>query len=357
MNINPLLDRPAPSEPLPPEFSGLSDRRILVTGAAGFIGGALLQRLVGYGLDVLGTVQLEDEAEELRRRGFAAAALDLAREDASWDELVAGRDVVFHVAAAFQETELSEEAYDVVNHRAVVKLARAAERAGVRRFVHCSTVGVHGDVLEIPATEETPFHPMDLYHRTKLAGELAIVGLARESPPDGMTIVVNRPAMVYGPGDTRLLKLYRAILGRTFVMIGSGNTLAHLGYIDDQVDSFLLCALADREAVHGEAFNIASGRPISLNELVGLIAEAGDVRLRGWKVPLAPVMWAGWLCETVCAPLGVRPPLSRRRVGFFSHNRAFDYSKARRLLGYESRWLPEEGIPETIRWYREKDLL
>lgn len=357
MNINPLLDRPADAASLPPEFAGLAGRKILVTGAAGFIGGALYQRLVAYGLDVLGTVQHEEEADALRRRGFAAAALDLAELEGPWDEFVADRDVVFHVAAAFQETELSEEVYDVVNHRAVVKLARAAARAGVDRFVHCSTVGVHGDVLEIPATEETPFHPMDLYHRTKLAGELAIVDMARASSSDGMTLVVNRPAMVYGPGDTRLLKLYRAILGRTFLMIGSGETLAHLGYIDDQVDSFLLCALVDREAVHGEAFNVASGRPISLNELVGIIAEAGDVRLRGLKVPLGPVMWAGWLCETLCAPFGVRPPLSRRRVGFFSHNRAFDYSKARRRLGYEPRWLPGEGIPETIRWYREKGLL
>jgi len=357
MNINPLLDRPAAPRPLPPGFAGLAGRRILVTGAAGFIGGALLQRLVAYGLDVLGTVQLEEEAEELRRRGFEAAALDLAAADAPWDETVAGRDLVFHVAAAFQETELSEAVYDVVNHRAVVELARAARRAGVERFVHCSTVGVHGDVLEIPATEETPFHPMDLYHRTKLAGELAVVELARETSPDDMTMVVNRPAMVYGPGDTRLLKLYRAILGRTFVMIGSGETLAHLGYVDDQVDSFLLCALADGEAVHGEAFNIASGEPIPLNRLVRIIADAGGVGLRPWKVPLAPVMWAGWLVETLCAPFGVRPPLSRRRVGFFSHNRAFDYSKARRLLGYEPRWRPEKGIPETIRWYREKNLL
>lgn len=356
MNINPLLDRPTASRELPDRFAPLANRRFLVTGAAGFIGGALFQRLVSYGLDVIGTVQLEEEAEALRRRGFDARRLDLA-SDASWDELVAGRDVVFHVAAAFQETELSEAAYDLINHRAVVRLADASRRAGVDRFVHCSTVGVHGDVREIPATEDTPYHPMDLYHRTKLAGELAIREMAGRVPPEEMTIVVNRPAMVYGPGDTRLLKLYRAILGRSFVMIGSGRTLAHLGYIDDQVDSFLLCVLADGRSVHGEEFNIASDEPMPLNELTALIADVGGVRLPGWKVPLAPVMWAGAVCEAVCAPLGLRPPLSRRRVGFFSHNRAFDYTKARRLLGYEPRWSPEDGIPATIAWYREKGLL
>ena len=354
--MNPLVDQPAPPLELPRGFSALSGKKMLVTGVAGFIGGALFQRLHAYGLDVTGTVQFEEEASELRSRGFRAAALDL-RDLGPWDDLLAGHDIVFHVAAAFQETELSEAVYDVCNHQAALELARTAKRCGVSRFVHCSTVGVHGDVLELPATEETPFHPMDLYHRTKLAGELAVLEFAAGLPEDGMVVTVNRPAMVYGPGDTRLLKLYKAIFGGTFVMIGSGETLAHLGYIDDQVDSFLLCALAPRARVHGEAFNIASGAPITLNELVDEIARAGDVALRGWKVPLAPVMVAGFVCEKLCAPFGLRPPLSRRRVGFFSHNRAFDYTKAREHLGYEPAWLPREGIPATVAWYREKGLL
>lgn len=354
--MNPLVNAPSPRIPLPPRFADLRDQRILVTGAGGFIGGALFQRLLAYGLDVVGTVQYEREAEILRARGFPAAVLDLS-DLGPWTSLVAGRDLVFHIAAAFQETELPESAYDVANHQAPLELARAAAAAGVARFVHCSTVGVHGDVLELPATERTPFHPMDVYHRTKLAGELAIVEVAGQQPDDGMVVVVNRPAMVYGPGDTRLLKLYRAILRRRFVMIGSGGTLAHLGYIEDQVDSFLLCALRPREDVHGEAFNIASGTPIPLTELAGLIAASGGVRLRRLKIPLAPVLLAGRVCESLCAPFGIRPPLSRRRVGFFSHNRAFDLAKARERLGYESVWLPEAGIPATIAWYRENDLL
>lgn len=354
--MNPLVSERAAAQALPSCFRELADRRILVTGVGGFIGGALFQRLVSYGLDVVGTVQFDSEVEALRERGFRVKKLDLT-EQLSWDHLVRGRNLIFHVAAAFQETELSEAVYDRVNHHASLALAVAASDAGVSRFVHCSTVGVHGDVLELPATETTPFRPMDLYHRTKLAGELAVVEFARSLPSDGMTVVVNRPAMVYGPGDTRLLKLYRTVLNGRFVMIGSGETLVHLGYIDDQVDSFLLCALAERSTVHAEAFNIASGTPIPLNELVALIAAEGGVSLRSWKIPLAPVLLAGFLCEKFCAPLGVRPPLSRRRVGFFSHNRAFDFTKARTILGYEPQWLPEKGISETIRWYRDSKLL
>jgi nucleoside-diphosphate-sugar epimerase len=193
---------------------------------------------------------------------------------------------------------------------------------------------------------------MDLYHRTKLDGELAILELARQTETGGMTITVNRPAMVYGPTDRRMLKLFRMILGGRFLMIGSGKVLAHLGHIEDQTESFLLCAVAPHEQVHGEAFNIASGEPISLNALAKLIAEAGGTELRRLRVPVAPVWFAAWLCEAVCRPFGIKPPLFRRRVGFFTHNRAFDLGKAERVLGFSSRWSNEEGVRNTIAWYR-----
>ncbi|MCP3980459.1 MAG: NAD(P)-dependent oxidoreductase [bacterium] len=341
---------------LPPEYAQLAGRRIFVTGAAGFIGGALLRRLAGYGLDVTGSVLEPREVERLRSQGYRAVLLDLA-SDGPWDELLAGVDVVFHVAALFQEVDASDEAYELVNHRAALELARAAERCGVTRFVHCSTVGVHGHVKEIPATERTPFNPMDVYHKTKLAGEVAILEFGRSLSADGMVVTVNRPAMVYGPGDLRMLKLFRSILSGRFRMIGSGRTLAHLGYIEDQTESFLLQAVAPRDRVHGEAFNIASGEPLTLNEVAASIADAGGVRLSKLRIPLAPVYAAAVVCEAVCRPLGIRPPLFPRRVGFFSHDRAFDLTKAAQRLGYESRWDHVRGIAATIAWYRERGLI
>lgn len=349
---DPALELRGARRPLRPWAQLLEGQRLLVTGAGGFIGGHLLRRLGDLGCDAVGTVLRPEEAAILRDRGYEAEVLDLA-DDEPWDHLLEGVDVVFHLAACFQEVHLSEDIYDLVNHRAALKLVRTAARTGVRRFVHCSTVGVHGNVKEIPATEETPFNPMDVYHRTKLRGELAVLEFARGLPPDGMVVTVNRPAMVYGPGDRRMLKLFRAILSRRFVMIGSGNVLAHLGFIQDQTESFLLCATAPRENVHLQSFNIASGRPLTLNRLAELIASAGDVRVPRLHLPVAPVWLAAWLCEMICRAFGATPPLFRRRVGFFTHNRAFDLSKARKLLDYESRWPHREGIEETIRWYRE----
>ncbi len=344
------------SDRIPEQYSSLASRRILVTGAAGFIGGALFERLAGYGLDVVGTVLEPAEARSLRDRGLRAELLDLA-DPGPWDELLSGVDVVFNVAARFQETEFGEADYDAVNHLGALKLAETAARCGTERFVQCSTVGVHGDVKQVPATEETPFNPMDLYHRTKLSGELAVLEFGRSLGDDGMVVTVNRPAMVYGPGDLRMLKLFKTILDGSFRMIGSGKVLAHLGYIEDQTDSFLASATAERERVHLEAFNIASGDPITLNELASAIAEAGGVRLSRLHIPVAPVWLAGALCELLWKPTGKRPPLFRRRVGFFTHNRAFDLSKARERLGYSSTWNHRDGVAETIRWYRDQALV
>jgi nucleoside-diphosphate-sugar epimerase len=358
-----MTDDPLPGAATANDTSGLPEwaralagKRLLVTGAAGFIGGALFRRLRDYGCDVTGTVLHAYEAEAIRDQGGKAEVLDLAA-DAPFEPYLRDIDIVFHLAALFQETEHGEAMYRLINASAPRKLCQAAAAAGVARFVHCSTVGVHGSVKEIPCKETSPFNPMDRYQRTKLAGELAILEFARTLPEDGMVVTVHRPAMVYGPGDLRLLKLFRAILRRRFVMVGSGEVKVHLAHIEDQVDSLILCAVAPRAKVHLEAFNIASDRPLTMNELVRLVADYGGVAIPRWRVPVLPLWLAGLVCEGLWLPFNVRPPLSRRRVGFFTHDRAFDLSKASEHLGYMSRWDTRTGVANTIEWYRANKLL
>lgn len=355
-SVNPVADKTPAPMPLPEKYAALQGKRLLVTGAAGFIGGALFRRLAAYGLDVVGTVWRSEEAQALRGEGYRAEVLDLL-SDAPFDEFVKDKDIVFHVAAMFQETEYDEATYLKANRDGAVRLCAASDKAGVERFVHCSTVGVHGDVKELPCKETTPFNPMDHYHRTKLAGELAIFDYARTLPDDGMVVTANRPAMVYGPGDMRMLKLFQRVLRGKFKMIGDGKVMAHLGHIDDQVDSFLDCAVAPREQVHLEAFNIASDDPIALQALVDMIADEGGVDRPKGNIPVAPVWVAGLICEILWYPFKARPPLFRRRVGFFTHNRAFDLTKAREQLSYESKVDNRTGIAQTIAWYRERGLV
>lgn len=331
-------------------YESLRRRRLLVTGAGGFLGGHLLRSLAGRGLDARGSVLDAEQARGLEREGLRACVLDL-RQPAGWGDTLRGADVVFHLAACFQEVEASPAEFETVNHHRALDLARAAAAAGVSRFVHCGTAGVHGDVLELPATERSPFRPMDVYQRSKLAGERAILELAASLPATGMTVTINRPAMVYGPGDRRMRRLFAGVLSGRFVMVGSGLTLAHLGYVEDQTDAFVLCAAAARERVHGECFNIASDVPLSLNELVALVADCGGVRPPRLRLPFFPVWLLALLCEAAWRPLGRRPPLFRRRIGFFTHNRAFDLSLARERLGYVSRFSHRAGITRTLASY------
>ena len=354
LNLNLLDERQ--QLPLPDQYKDLSGKKLLVTGAAGFIGGALFKRLMEYQLDVVGTVLYEEEAKALREKGYRVDVLDLASED-NWESLLHGIDIVFNIAALFQEVENTEAMFRKVNVDGTLKLLKAAEKADVERFVHCSTVGVHGHVKQIPCTEETPYNPMDEYHRTKLEGELAVLEYAGVLPEDGMIVTVNRPAMVYDPGDVRMMKLFKTINSGKFMMIGTGEVLAHLGYIEDQVDSLILSGVGPRKKVHLQAFNIASSRPVTLNELSQYIATAADVKLLKVKIPVFPVWLAGLLCEMVCRPIGIKPPIFRRRVGFFTHNRAFDLSKAANLLDYHSQMDAEEGVKITLDWYKEKGLL
>jgi FlaA1/EpsC-like NDP-sugar epimerase len=130
INLSLLEERQA--LPLPDEYKDLAGKKLLVTGAAGFIGGALFKRLVEYDLDVIGTVLYEEEAATLREQGYRAEVLDLA-SDVSWDDLLKGIDIVFNIAALFQEVENTEAMYRKVNVDGTLKLIKTAEKAGVER--------------------------------------------------------------------------------------------------------------------------------------------------------------------------------------------------------------------------------
>ncbi len=324
--------------------------QVLVTGATGFTGGHLARWLTARGHRVRALVRDPDRARRLDLPDVDLVRGDL-RDDRSMADALAGVDVAYNIAALYRQAGLPAETYRAVNAIGVAALVRAARAAGVRRVVHCSTVGVHGDVEHPPATEDAPFRPGDIYQDTKVEGER----LAREAAATGVELVIARPSGSYGPGDRRLLKLFRGVARRRFVTLGAGNIYYHLTYIDDLCEGFRLCG--ETPAAAGRTYILAGGEVTTLNELVGIIAEEADVAAPRVHVPVWPVWIAGAACEAVCAPFGIEPPLYRRRVDFFTKSRAFDITRARRELGFDPRVGLREGIRRTLAWYREHQWL
>jgi nucleoside-diphosphate-sugar epimerase len=323
--------------------------RALVTGATGFTGGHLARSLVSHGHRVRALVRDPARAATLAGIGVELAAGDLCEisDTTSLSHAVAGVDVVYHVAALYREAGARASVYRAVNAVAPGRIIEAAAAAGVRRVVHCSTVGVHGDIEHPPANEDAPLRPGDLYQVTKLEGER----LARETGTRlGVEVAIARPTGIYGPGDRRLLKLFRAAT-RRYPTLGRGDIYYHLTYIDDLVEGLRLCG--ERASAANRTYILAGGEVTTLNELIGLIAEAAGVPPPRIHLPVWPFRAAGALCEAVCAPFGIPPPLYRRRVDFYTKSRSFDIARARRELGYAPRVGLHDGIRLTLQWYRE----
>jgi len=325
--------------------------KVLVTGGTGFTGSHLCAELVRQGYHVRSLVRPETQANELEKLNVELVRGDLCDPD-SIRNAVAGVDKVFHIAALFRQQGVGQDVFKKVNAESVEHLLKASIEHGVSRFVHCSTVGVHGHVVESPANEDAPFGPGDIYQETKLQGE----EIARRYMNDGcLPVTIVRPAGIYGPGDMRFLKLFRAIYRRRFVMIGAGTVNYHFTYVDDLVDGIILSS--QLEQAIGHTYILGGKEYVPLNQLVTMIAEELQVKPPGLRLPMWPVYAAGFACEVICKPFGLEPPLYRRRIDFFKKNRAFDISKASQELGYQPKVNLQEGIHRTAAWYKQRGYL
>ena len=328
---------------------------VLVTGATGFTGGHLAAGLARRGHRVRALVRPRS-LERFHESGLGKLGVEPIEGDLAIVESIQraaeGVAVVYHIAATYREAGQPHAAYRRINVDGTRHVLEAAHRAGVGRVVHCSTGGVHGHISEPPANEDAPFNPGDVYQETKLEAEQLAREYGRINP---LEVVVARPIGIYGPGDTRFLKMFRGLARRRFPLLGSGEISYHLTYIDDLVEGFRLCA--EVPAAAGRTYLLAGARYTTLNELIELIASELKVDPPRWHWPVWPFWTAGLVCEAVCVPLRIEPPLYRRRVDFYTKSRAFDITRARTELGYDPKVDLVEGIRRTAAWYRERGVL
>lgn len=317
--------------------------KVLITGAGGFIGSHLADSQLEKGFDVRAVDLRLNLLKHLENHPRLEAIPGDITNEKLVRQWVEGVDVVYHLASAHLDVSLSDAHYRHVNVDATACLVDAAMRADVRRFVHCSSVGVIGDVEQPPADETTDCHPANIYERTKLEGERAALDFSRRT---GFPVVVMRPAWVYGPRCPRTARLVRTISRGRFPIFGGGRNLRHPVYISDAIRGLELCA--ETPNVDGEVFIIAGETPVESRELVNVISRGLNVRMQKIDLPIFLGQWGGLALELLFRPLGKQPPFSRRSMDFFLKHNAYSITKAKRRLGFRPQVDLQTGIRLTL---------
>ncbi len=326
-------------------------KRAFVTGGNGFTGSWLIKELIKQGYEVMALIRKKEQENKLKSMGAKTIIGDL-KDKESLANIIKDIDIVFHIAALYRQEGVNKEEFFKVNLDGTKALLQEALKSGVKTFVHCSTVGVQGEIKNPPADENAPFNPGDHYQESKLQGELAALDFAKEN--DKMKVVVVRPVGIYGPGDTRFLKLFKHINKGNFRMIGKGKALYHLTFVEDLVKGIIL---AGEKGRNQNVYTIGGPQYLPLDELVEITGEILGKKVSKFKIPLAPVYVAACLCEFICRPLGIEPPLFRRRLDFFTKDRAFSIEKAKKELGFAPQTKIKEGFQLTAKWYKEQGLI
>ncbi len=326
--------------------------KVLVTGGTGFTGKALVRRLIDTGHEVVALDYQEGlKTEELRNWG-AKVVIGTVTDRAVVKEVMRGIEVVHHLAAAFREMDVSNDYYYEVNVTGTRIVLEEAFEQKVKKFIYCSTCGVHGNIDNPPGGEDAPIKPADYYQRTKYEAEPIVEAFYKK----GLKTVTLRPAAIYGPGDPeRFYMIFKRVAKGYFPMFGSGKTYYHPLYIDNLIDAFMLSMEEGRG--DGQAYLIADEEYLEIEDLVKRTARALNVPIRIPHFPVMPVVVAGHICEKICKPFHLTPIIFPRRVDWYRQNRAFKIDKAKKELGYVPRVGIDEGLQRTGAWYKREGYL
>ncbi len=332
----------------------LKGQRVLVTGSTGFVGTHMTRKLLAAGIMPVLLVRSSSNAtliEEYKAAGAEIVIGDVTDRDSVFTA-AKGADYIFHIAALFREAKHGDEQYVKVNVEGARNVLDAAQENNVKSMMHCSTVGVHSHIINPPADETEDYRPGDIYQETKCEGEKLAQARFKDGSVNG---VVIRPAMIWGEGDERMLKLFKGVSKRKFPIIGNGKTMTHWVYVHDLVNGFILAAT--NEASRGQTYILAGEEAASITTLVEAVAKSAGVKKFPIKIPAWPIQILGDIVETICIPFGIEPPIYRRRVDFFTKDRHFDTSKAQRELGYKPLQSFQQEVTNIFNWYKQEGWL
>lgn len=306
-------------------------RRVAITGAGGFIGSHLTERLLSQGAQVRALVHgKHGHLAGVKHPGLTVQPVEL-RDAASVAEGIAGAEVVFHLGAVTSVAYSYEHPEETVhtNVTGTLNVCMAARDAGVQRLVHTSTAGVYGDAKDCrPITEEHPVHGCNPYTAAKLGGDHVAETYHLSY---GLPVATVRLFNVFGPRMGRYLimpAIIEQLLRGPELKLGDLSPTRTFTYVDDIVDGYLLAA--ESEACLGQVVHFGAERVITMRELVDLIAGIMGVEH-----------------QLVQDPTRLRPPKSE------IYRVSVDSTKARALLGWSPSVGLEEGLRRTIDWFRK----
>ena len=324
----------------------LRDKRILVTGATGFIGRHLALRLAQEeGAQVTGASRRAELAAPLREAGLAYRSLDMAHFD-TIDRALEGQDIIFNLAVA---PGASPEAMaQRVNIDAVEHLVRKSAELGVGRVVHFSSMAAYGPPHEPEITEDSPLDTEQaaLYGRTKALGDNRAQQVGQEVAQE---VTIIRPGQVFGPrGRSWTINLFKLIKRGVPVIFGDGSGHAQPIYVDNLLDGLILAATRPEAA--GQAFNFVD-QPLPWREFLGYYGAMCGKRPR--RLPLGLARIALGLVK----PFIGRAESTEALLTYYINKSVYPIAKAEQLLGYRPRSTIKEGMSQTEKWLREEGYL
>ena len=324
--------------------------KVLITGGTGFLGGHLARTLCTEGR--LERILARPTSDLSRLVGLEVEIVlgDVLLPN-TLREALEGVHTVYHLAGMLGGEHVPDAVYRDLHVNGTLNVLVTAQAAGVRRFVHVSSPGVLGPIQAPPANETWPHAPSNIYELTKSEGEKLALTFAERT---GLPLTVVRPEFIYGPGDSHVLGLFRAIQKGWFFYIGSGQNQVHPTYVDDAVNGIILC---ETKGEVGRVYHIAGPEPVTIRQLATTIAQALGVSPPRLRVPRSLARAATAVLELAAMFLPFRPPLSRSAVSFFTETRAFSTARAQAELGYQAQVSLADGVCRTVAWYRERGLL